>query len=56
LENTQPKQANTPIEEDAAARAMRLSELLRVRLKNELAQRGSAEAMLHWLRFDREKI
>jgi hypothetical protein len=36
-------------QEDAAARAKRLSELVRVRLKEQLTQEGSAEALRYWL-------
>ncbi len=45
-------QQSTPAQEDAAARAKRLADLIRVRLKEQAAQREGSEAFLHWLRGD----
>jgi len=42
-------------EEDAAARAKRLAEKLRFRMKEASAQRGGSEAFLHWLSSDGKK-
>jgi len=39
-----------PKHEDSAARAKRLAEQLRFRMKEAMAQRGGSEAFLHWLR------
>lgn len=41
-----------PNEENPAAKAKRLAENLRFRLKEASAQRGGSEAFLHWLRSD----
>jgi len=48
-EKTEPQQ------EDSAAKAKRLAEKLRFRLKEASAQRGDSQAFLHWLRSDSEK-
>jgi hypothetical protein len=40
----------TPTEEDSAARAKRLAEQLRFRMKEAMAQSGDSEAFVHWLR------
>jgi hypothetical protein len=42
-------------EENPAAKAKRLAERLRFRLKEASAQRGGSEAFLHWLRSDAKK-
>jgi hypothetical protein len=42
-------------EEDSAARAKWLTEQLRFRLKEALAQRGGSEAFVHWLHSEGEK-
>jgi hypothetical protein len=44
-----------PIDENSAAKAKRLAEKLRFRLKEASAQRGGSEAFLHWLRSDSKK-
>ena len=44
-----------PNEENPAAKAKRLAEDLRFRLKEASAQRGGSEAFLHWLRSDAKK-
>ena len=44
-----------PIDENPAAKAKRLAEKLRFRLKEASAQRGGSEAFLHWLRSDAKK-
>jgi hypothetical protein len=44
-----------PKEEDSAAKAKRLTEQLRFRLKEAMAQRGGSEAFLHYLRSDDER-
>jgi hypothetical protein len=51
LENNKTK----PNEENPAAKAKRLAENLRFRLKEASAQRGGSEAFLHWLRSDDKK-
>jgi hypothetical protein len=51
LENTKTK----PNEENSAAKAKRLADKLRFRLKEASAQRGGSEAFLHWLRSDSKK-
>jgi hypothetical protein len=51
LENDKAKQN----EENPAAKAKRLAEKLRFRLKEASAQRGGSEAFLHWLRSDGKK-
>ncbi|HUD14289.1 MAG TPA: hypothetical protein VMQ56_11595 [Terracidiphilus sp.] len=45
-------QMKTVKEEDSAARVQRLTEEMRFRLKEAMAQRGGSEAFLHWLRSD----
>ena len=42
-------------QEDSAAKTKRLAEQLRFRMKEAMAQRGGAEAFLHWLRTDAKK-
>lgn len=42
----------TPREENSAARATRLAEQLRFRVKEAMAQRGGSEAFVRWLRSD----
>ena len=42
-------------QEDSAAKAKRLAEQLRFRMKEAMAQRGDTEAFLHWLRTDAKK-
>jgi hypothetical protein len=44
-----------PKEDDSKAKAKQLAEKLRFRLKESMAQRGSSEAFLHWLRTDARK-
>jgi hypothetical protein len=51
LENNKTK----PVEENSAAKAKRLADKLRFRLKEASAQRGGSEAFLHWLRSDSKK-
>lgn len=51
MENNKTK----PNEENPAAKAKRLAENLRFRLKEASAQRGGSEAFLHWLRSDDKK-
>ena len=51
LENNKTK----PNEENSAAKAKRLADKLRFRLKEASAQRGGSEAFLHWLRSDGKK-
>jgi hypothetical protein len=41
-----------PNEENSAAKAKRLADKLRFRLKEASAQRGGSEAFLHWIRSD----
>jgi hypothetical protein len=48
-----PEEKSTPAQEDPAIRAKRLVELIRVRMKEQAAQREGSEALLHWLRADR---
>jgi hypothetical protein len=43
---------NAPKLEDSAARAKRLADQLRFRMKEAMAQRGGSEAFLNWLRSD----
>jgi hypothetical protein len=42
-------------EEDSAAKARKLTEKLRFRLRESMAQRGNSEAFLQWLRSSDEK-
>lgn len=51
--NPMPEEKSTPAQEDPAIRAKRLVELIRVRMKEQAAQREGSEALLHWLRADR---
>ncbi|MGA3371895.1 MAG: hypothetical protein ABSC48_09060 [Terracidiphilus sp.] len=51
MENTK----KAPKQEDSAARAKRLAEQLRFRMREAMAQRGGSEAFLHWLRSEAEK-
>jgi hypothetical protein len=44
-----------PKEEDSTAKVKRLTEKLRFRLKEAMAQRGGSEAFLHYLRSRDEK-
>jgi hypothetical protein len=55
LENSKVMERQAPKQEDSAARAKRLAEQLRFRLKESMAQRGGSEAFLHWLRSEGEK-
>jgi len=41
-----------PPEPDSVARMKWMAEQMRFRLKDALAQRGGADAFLHWLRSD----
>ena len=50
LDNTKIAADEAPKLEDSAARARRLAEQLRFRMKEGMAQRGGSEAFLHWLR------
>jgi hypothetical protein len=43
---------NASKDEDSAAKAKRLAEQLRFRMKEAMAQRGGSEAFLHFLRSD----
>ncbi|MGD0802152.1 MAG: hypothetical protein ABR906_12620 [Terracidiphilus sp.] len=52
MEEIQAAIVKAPVQEDAAARAKRLAELVRVRLKEQSAQSGSAQALLYWLHAD----
>jgi len=47
-----PEEKKPPAQEDPAARAQRLAGLIRVRLKEVVAQREGSEALRHWLRAD----
>ena len=47
-----PEEKSTPVQEDPATRSQRLAGLIRVRLKEQAAQRTGPEALLHWLRAD----
>jgi hypothetical protein len=51
LENSQTK----PNEENSTAKAKRLADKLRFRLKEASAQHGGSEAFLHWIRSDSKK-
>ncbi len=51
MENTK----KAPKEEDSAARAKRLADQLRFRMKEAMAQRGGSEAFLHFLRSEGER-
>lgn len=42
-------------EEDSAKRMQRLADEMRFRIRESMAQRGSSEAFLHWLRSDAAK-
>ena len=42
-------------EEDSAKRMQRLAEEMRFRIRESMAQRGSSEAFLNWLRTDATK-
>ena len=42
-------------EENSTAKAKRLADKLRFRLKEASAQRGGSEAFLHWIRTDSKK-
>jgi hypothetical protein len=55
LENMKVTAEQAPKREDSAARAKRLAEQLRFRLRESMAQRGGSEAFLHWLRSDSGK-
>jgi hypothetical protein len=55
LDNTTNEANQTSRQENSAARAKRLAEQMRFRLKESMAQRGGSEAFLHWLRSDAEK-
>jgi hypothetical protein len=44
-----------PKAEDSAAKAKKLAEQLRFRLKEAMAQRGGSAAFVHWLRSDGKK-
>jgi hypothetical protein len=55
LENTRTAAEQAPRQEESAARAKRLAEQKRFRLKESMAQRGGSEAFLHWLRSDSQK-
>jgi hypothetical protein len=52
LEQTAATAEDAPKQAKPAARAKRSAEQLRFRLKEAMAQRGSSEAFLHWLRAD----
>jgi hypothetical protein len=47
-----PDEKSLSAQEDPATRAKRLADLIRVRLKEQAAQREGSEAFLHWLRAD----
>jgi hypothetical protein len=55
LENSEMAPREAPKQEDSAIRAKRLAELVRVRLKEKLAQSAGAEPFLYWLRLDGAK-
>jgi hypothetical protein len=46
---------NASKEEDSAAKAKRLAEQMRFRMKEAMAQRGGSEAFLHFLRSNGQK-
>jgi hypothetical protein len=50
LDNKRIAAEEAPKLEDSAARAKRLKDQLRFRMKEAMAQRGGSEAFLHWLR------
>jgi hypothetical protein len=52
LENRVLTPGPAPRQEEVAAKAKRLTEQLRFRMKEAMAQRGGSEAFLHWLRSD----
>jgi hypothetical protein len=52
LENSNVAPEQGLIQEDSAARAMRLTELVRVRLKESMTQSAVSQALLYWLRSD----
>jgi hypothetical protein len=45
-----------PKEEDPAAKAKRLAEKIRGRLKDQLAKKGGSDAFLRWVRSDEDRI
>ena len=47
-----PEEKSALVREDATIKAQRLAGLIRVRLKEQAAQREGSEALLHWLRTD----
>jgi hypothetical protein len=55
LENSSTAPEKGPIQEDSAARAKRLTELVRVRLKESTAQNAGPQALLYWLHADGAK-
>jgi hypothetical protein len=52
LENLKMMDKRAPQGENSAARAKRLAEQLRFKLREAMAQRGRPDAFLHWLRTD----
>jgi len=48
-------QKNVSHQEDSAAKAKRLAEQIRFRMKEAMAQRGGNEAFLQWLQSDAKK-
>jgi hypothetical protein len=55
LKNSGMAPEKGPIQEDSAARAKRLTELVRVRLRESIAQSAGSQALLYWLRSDGAK-
>jgi len=55
LEKTETAVEQAPKQEQASAKAKRLAEQLRFRMKESMAQRGGSEAFLNWLRTDGAK-
>ncbi len=54
-ESTLEKSKAGQREKDSAAKAKKLAEQMRFRLKEAMAQRGGSAAFLHWLRSGGEK-
>lgn len=55
LEDIKIAAKQAPEQDDSAARAKRLAEKLRFRLKEAMAQHGGSEAFLLWLRSEDEE-
>jgi hypothetical protein len=55
LENHHAVPVQEPNQENSAAKAKRMAEKLRFRLKESMAQQNGSAAFLHWLRAESEK-